>query len=142
MSGVVADEAQRCVPLVRSACIEPQPALPASVPQRRGDRRKPRRFVVGRTPAGEKRPAHAAREARLRSVSVRNFLRSRISFGVTSTSSSSSMKSSAGSRVYLIAGVSLTASSLPYARTLGRSEERGGGTAGGGTGYWRGSTYD
>jgi hypothetical protein len=35
------------------------------------------------------------REARLRSLSVRSFLRRRISFGVTSTSSSSSMKSSA-----------------------------------------------
>ena len=37
--------------------------------------------------------AQPAREARLRSLSVSCFLRRRISFGVTSTSSSSSMKS-------------------------------------------------
>src|SRR5690606_13723780 len=60
----------------------------------------------------------AAREARLRSVSVRNFLRRRISVGVTSTSSSSSMKSSACSGVDLMAGLSWIASSLPEARML------------------------
>src|SRR4249919_1475463 len=70
------------------------------------------------TPVAISSMAYAAREARLRSLSVRNFLRRRISFGVTSTSSSSSMKSSACSREYLIAGVSLIASSLPEARML------------------------
>src|SRR5690606_30961536 len=69
-------------------------------------------------PPREQRPAHAERLARLRSVSLRCFLRRRISFGVTSTSSSSSMKSRACSSVYLIAGVSLMASSLPEARML------------------------
>src|SRR5690606_17531382 len=77
---------------------------------------------VLRRPAGTRthprRQDQAAREARLRSLSVSSFLRRRISFGVTSTSSSSSMKSSACSRVNFSAGVSLIASSLPEARML------------------------
>src|SRR5690606_9994319 len=82
-----------------------------------GDRADAARAVVdlhGRHRAAG--TGQAARLARLRSVSVRNFLRRRISFGVISTSSSSSMKSSACSSENLIAGVSWIESSLPEAR--------------------------
>ena len=54
----------------------------------------------------------------MRSVSVRNFLRRRIAFGVISTSSSSSMNSSACSSENLIGGIRPSSSSLPDARKL------------------------
>src|SRR6185369_6497613 len=60
----------------------------------------------------------ASREARLRSCSFRKRLRSRIVFGVTSTSSSSAMNSTALSSVSWIGGTRRTASSVPDARTL------------------------
>src|SRR5690606_31301175 len=56
--------------------------------------------------------------ARLRSFSVRSFLRRRIDLGVTSTSSSSSINSSACSRVNLMGGTRPITSSLPEARML------------------------
>src|SRR5690606_6098071 len=56
--------------------------------------------------------------ARLRWFSSRIFLRRRIDLGVTSTSSSSSMNSSACSRVNLIGGTRAMTSSLPDARML------------------------
>ena len=56
--------------------------------------------------------------ARLRAFSVRCFLRRRILTGVTSTSSSSSINSNACSSVCLIGGTSVSASSVPEARTL------------------------
>src|SRR5690554_3327717 len=59
-----------------------------------------------------------AREARLRSFSVRSFLRTRIDSGVTSTNSSLSINSSARSSDILIGGLNTCASSVPDARTL------------------------
>ena len=56
--------------------------------------------------------------ALLRAFSVRCFLRRRILTGVTSTSSSSSINSNACSSVCLIGGTSVSASSVPEARTL------------------------
>ena len=58
----------------------------------------------------------ASREARLRSCSFRWRLRTRIDFGVISTSSSSAMNSTAYSSVRMIGGVILIASSLPETR--------------------------
>src|SRR6266567_853345 len=55
---------------------------------------------------------------RFRRLGSSSFFRNLIDFGVTSTSSSSSMNSSACSRVRLRGGVSLMASSVPEARTL------------------------
>src|SRR6185369_2958936 len=60
----------------------------------------------------------ASRNARLRSYSFRWRLRSRMDFGVISTSSSSSMNSTAYSSVSWIGGVILIASSLPLTRKL------------------------
>src|SRR5262249_18373567 len=59
-----------------------------------------------------------ARESRRRSASFRSFLRSRTLAGVTSTSSSSSMNSSACSSENLIGGVRMMFSSEPAARML------------------------
>src|SRR5215471_5956944 len=62
--------------------------------------------------------ALASLSARLRSCALRKRLRIRIDRGVTSTSSSSAMNSTAYSSVSLTGGVSSTLSSLPAARML------------------------
>ena len=61
---------------------------------------------------------HDVRLARRRSISVRYRLRRRILLGVTSTSSSSSMNSTAYSSDIWMGGTSRTASSVPAARIL------------------------
>src|SRR5690606_7350823 len=118
ISLVGADEAQRGVPLVGAPQPQRGRACRAYRDHARDQRLQP--FPPGgvRPPAREQRAAHAARLARLRSTSVRIFLRSRIAFGVTSTSSSSSMNSSACSSDSLIGGTRPSSSSLPEARKL------------------------
>src|SRR5690606_3537585 len=106
------------VPLVGPARLQARPVGGAGGGQRLRHCRQPFPAVGVRPPAREQRPAYAARLARLRSLSVSSFLRRRISLGVISTSSSSSMKSSACSSENLVAGVSWIASSLPEARML------------------------
>src|SRR5690606_35768547 len=115
----LAEEAQGHVPLVRPAQgARAEPARTELVAQGVDQGLQPFRLGGARAPRGEQRLAHAARDARLRSTSVRSFLRRRICFGVTSTSSSSSMNSSACSSENLIAGTRPSSSSLPAARKL------------------------
>src|SRR5437763_4658515 len=64
------------------------------------------------------RSASLRRSSFLRSLGSSNFLRSRIAFGVTSTSSSSAIYASAFSSVICIGGISRTASSLAWVRIL------------------------
>src|SRR5690606_4953480 len=72
----------------------------------------------GRTAAAVLAYAVSALLERLRSCSLRNFLRRRMCWGVTSTSSSSSMNSRACSSEKRIGGVRMMFSSEPAARML------------------------